>query len=61
MDNLRKLLDGTYRDPDTEEVLHVPMKSLVIEPTLAGCECDLVKALDLPTMKEYLKTLEPRQ
>jgi glycerol-1-phosphate dehydrogenase [NAD(P)+] len=48
MDNLQKLLDGTYRDPDTAEVLHVPMKSLVIEPTLAGCEGDLIKALDLP-------------
>ena len=48
MDALRKLLDGAYRDPDTGEFLHVPMKSLVIEPTLAGREGELVKALDLP-------------
>jgi glycerol-1-phosphate dehydrogenase [NAD(P)+] len=48
MDNLKKLLAGTYRDPDTGEFLHVPMKTLVIEPTLAGHEDDLIKALDLP-------------
>ena len=48
MDNLRRLLDGAYRDPDTGEFLHVPMKMLVIEPTLEGSEGDLVKALDLP-------------
>lgn len=48
MDNLKKLLAGTYRDPDTGEFLHVPMKTLVIEPTLAGLEGDLIKALDLP-------------
>jgi glycerol-1-phosphate dehydrogenase [NAD(P)+] len=48
MDNLNKLLAGTYRDPDTGEFLHVPMKTLVIEPTLAGHEGDLIKVLDLP-------------
>jgi glycerol-1-phosphate dehydrogenase [NAD(P)+] len=48
MDNLKKLLAGTYSDPDTGEFLKVPMKTLVIEPTLAGHEGDLVKALGLP-------------
>ncbi|QIG46550.1 sn-glycerol-1-phosphate dehydrogenase [Nordella sp. HKS 07] len=48
MDNLRKLLAGAYRDPDTGETLRVPMKALVIEATLAGREAELVKALDLP-------------
>lgn len=48
METLRQLLTGTYRDPDTGELLHVPMKALVIEPTLAGREAELVKALDLP-------------
>jgi glycerol-1-phosphate dehydrogenase [NAD(P)+] len=48
MDNLRRLLDGSYRDPDTGAFLHVPMKALVIEPTLEGCEGGLIKALDLP-------------
>ncbi|WP_162914071.1 iron-containing alcohol dehydrogenase [Taklimakanibacter lacteus] len=48
MENLRKLLAGTYRDPDTGEFLHVPMRMLKIEPSLAGCEGDLIKALDLP-------------
>ncbi|MGE0007315.1 MAG: iron-containing alcohol dehydrogenase [Parvibaculaceae bacterium] len=49
MDVLRTLLDGDYRDSDTGERLHVPVKSLVIQPSLAGCEAELVKALDLPT------------
>lgn len=48
MDNLRKLLTGAYRDPDSGEILRVPMKALVIEPTLAGREAELIKALDLP-------------
>lgn len=48
MDNLGKLLTGTYRDPDTGETLRVPMKALVIETTLAGREAELVKTLDLP-------------
>jgi glycerol-1-phosphate dehydrogenase [NAD(P)+] len=48
MDVLQKLLAGHYRDPDTGEHLHVPVKSLVIRPTLAGSEADLVKAPDLP-------------
>ena len=48
MDTLTKLLAGDYRDPETGERLYVPMKSLVIRPSLAGAEADLVKALDLP-------------
>jgi glycerol-1-phosphate dehydrogenase [NAD(P)+] len=48
MDILDKLLAGDFRDPDTGERLHVPVKSLVIQPSLAGSEAELVKALDLP-------------
>jgi len=48
MDVLKKLLAGDYRDPETGERLHVPVKSLVIQESLAGSEADLVKALDLP-------------
>jgi glycerol-1-phosphate dehydrogenase [NAD(P)+] len=48
MDVLKKLLAGEYRDPETGERLHVPVRSLVIRPSLAGSEADLVKALDLP-------------
>lgn len=48
MDILRKLLAGDYRDPETGERLRVPVRSLVIEPTLAGRDAELIKALDLP-------------
>ncbi len=48
MDVLNKLLAGDYRDPDTGECLHVPVKSLVIQSSLAGSEAELVRALDLP-------------
>src|SRR5687767_6755743 len=48
MEVLKKLLAGDYRDPDTGERLYVPVKSLVIQTSLAGSEADLVKKLDLP-------------
>ena len=48
MDVLQKLLAGDYRDPDTGERLHVPVKSVVIRPSLAGSEAEFVQALDLP-------------
>jgi glycerol-1-phosphate dehydrogenase [NAD(P)+] len=48
MDVLNKLLAGDYRDPETGERLHVPVKSLVIRSSLAGSEAELVRALDLP-------------
>jgi glycerol-1-phosphate dehydrogenase [NAD(P)+] len=48
MEVLKKLLAGDYRDPETGERLYVPVKSLVIQSSLAGSEADLVKALDLP-------------
>ncbi|MGE0239763.1 MAG: iron-containing alcohol dehydrogenase [Parvibaculaceae bacterium] len=48
MDVLQKLLAGDYRDPETGERLYVPVKSLVIRPSLAGSEAALVSALDLP-------------
>ncbi len=47
MDVLNKLLAGDYRDPETGERLSVPVKSLVIQSSLAGREAELVKALDL--------------
>src|SRR5262245_22998192 len=48
MDILTKLLAGDYRDPETGERLYVPVRSLVIQSSLAGSEADLVKRLDLP-------------
>jgi glycerol-1-phosphate dehydrogenase [NAD(P)+] len=48
MNVLTKLLAGDYRDPETGERLYVPVKSLVIQSSLAGNEAALVKALDLP-------------
>src|SRR5690348_4572583 len=47
MDVLNKLLAGDYSDPETGERLSVPVKSLVIQPSLAGSEAELVKTLDL--------------
>ena len=43
MDVLQKLLAGDYRDPDTGERLNVPVKSVVIRPSLAGSEAELVQ------------------
>jgi glycerol-1-phosphate dehydrogenase [NAD(P)+] len=47
MDVLKTLLAGDYRDRETGERLHVPVRSLVIEPSLAGHDAELVKGLDL--------------
>lgn len=48
MEVLKRLLAGDYRDPDTGERLYVPVKSLVIQASLAGCEADVVTRLGLP-------------
>jgi glycerol-1-phosphate dehydrogenase [NAD(P)+] len=47
VDQLTELLGGRFRDPDTGEPLRVPVKSVVIAPTLAGAEADHVEALGL--------------
>jgi glycerol-1-phosphate dehydrogenase [NAD(P)+] len=47
-DILRELLAGRFRDPETQEVLSVPVKSVVIEKSVAGIEAELVRSLDLP-------------
>jgi glycerol-1-phosphate dehydrogenase [NAD(P)+] len=49
MEVLKNLLAGDYRDPDTGERLYVPVKSLVIQTSLAGSEAELVTRLGLPT------------
>jgi glycerol-1-phosphate dehydrogenase [NAD(P)+] len=48
MGALENLLAGRILDPDTKAVLTVPVKSVVIAPSLAGMEADLVDKLDLP-------------
>lgn len=45
-DPLRDLLAGAYRDPQTGELLSVPVRSLVIEPSLRDRELELVAALE---------------
>ena len=47
-DTLCAILEGRYRDPETQEALSVPVKSVVIEKSLAGHESEVVRALDLP-------------
>lgn len=44
---IEQLLAGRYRDPDTGSNVGVTTKSLVIAPSLAGSEGDLVAALGL--------------
>ena len=46
-DPLAQLLAGRYRDPETGELLGAAARSVVIEDSLAGRECELVAALDL--------------
>lgn len=45
-DSLRDLLAGRYRDPETGQLLGVPVRSLVIEPSLRDREAELIAALD---------------
>jgi glycerol-1-phosphate dehydrogenase [NAD(P)+] len=47
MDRLDDLLTGRFRDPDTGIALSVPVKSVVIAPSLSGREADLVKTIGL--------------
>src|SRR5262245_46669155 len=44
-DPIAELLAGTYRDPETGELLHAESKSVVIEDTLDGMEAELVAGL----------------
>jgi glycerol-1-phosphate dehydrogenase [NAD(P)+] len=48
MGALEDLLAGRFRDPDTRKILKVPVKSVVIAPSLAGMEAELIEQLDLP-------------
>ncbi len=45
-DKITQLLNGTYEDPDDRTRQRVTTRSLVIAPSLAGRERDLIKALD---------------
>jgi glycerol-1-phosphate dehydrogenase [NAD(P)+] len=47
VDRLSELLAGRLSDPDTGGRLSVPVKSVVIAPSLAGAEADLVKSIGL--------------
>lgn len=62
-DPLRRLLDGTYPDPDGGAPLGVPSRNVVIADTLDGMEADAVRSLGLdgtfavvsdPTTREVL-------
>jgi glycerol-1-phosphate dehydrogenase [NAD(P)+] len=62
-DPLRLLIEGRWPDPDSGAPVGVTTRSVVIEPSLAGAEADLVGALDLgrvfavvsdPTTREVL-------
>jgi len=44
---LDRLLRGEYPDPRTGKELEVPIRSIVMEPSLDGREAELVSALDL--------------
>jgi glycerol-1-phosphate dehydrogenase [NAD(P)+] len=44
---LDRLLRGEYPDPRTGKPLAVPIRSIVVEPSLAGREAELVSALGL--------------
>ena len=46
-DTLARLLTGDFQDPDDGQPLVAPIRSVVIEDSLAGREADLVGALDL--------------
>lgn len=62
-DHLSLLLQGSWPDPDSGEAIGVPVRSVVIAPTLNGEEADLVATLGLgrsfavvsdPTTREVL-------
>lgn len=44
---IAELIAGRWRDPDTGSPVTVPVKSVVIEQSLAGSEADLVRSLGL--------------
>ena len=46
-DKIARLLAGTYEDPEGRGPQHVDTRALVIAPSLAGLEQDLVRSLDL--------------
>ena len=46
-DNIQLLIEGRYPDPDSGELLGVPIRSIVIEDSLTGHEADLVQEAGL--------------
>ena len=46
-DTLARLLAGEFQDPDDGRPLLVPIRTVVIEDSLAGREAELVETLDL--------------
>lgn len=46
-DTIQLLIDGCYPDPDSGELLGVPVRSIVIEDSFAGHEADLVREAGL--------------
>src|ERR671918_2439997 len=46
-DTVARLLSGDFRDPDDGQPLVAPIRSVVIEDSLAGRETDLIGALGL--------------
>ena len=48
-DPIALLLAGEYPDPETGSMLAAESQAVVIEPSLAGAEADLVAALDVGT------------
>ena len=47
LDTLGRLLAGEFRDPDDGQPLVAPIRTVVIEDSLAGREADLVEGLEL--------------
>ncbi len=48
LDPIHDLVSGHFRLPETGKVIPSPIKSIVVEPSLDGCERDLIKNLGFP-------------
>lgn len=46
-DSIQLLIDGRYTDPDSGDLIGVPVRCIVIEDGLAGCEVELVEQAGL--------------
>ena len=47
-DPIHDLVSGRFRLPETGKIVPCPIKSIAIEPSLDGCEHDLLKSLGFP-------------